>query len=43
MKLNESNGTNYALRKELLHKIMLFGIGISIIVSIEDVLVYKHL
>ena len=43
MKLDKSNGTNYALRKELLHKIMLFGIGISIIVSIEDVLVYRNL
>lgn len=43
MKSDKSNGTNYALRKELLHKIMLFGIGISIIVSIEDVLVYKNL
>ena len=43
MKFDKNNGTNYALRKELLHKIMLFGVGISIIVSIEDVLVYKNL
>ena len=41
MKFKNRNGTNYALRKELLHKIMIFGFVISIIVSIEDLLVYK--
>ena len=43
MKFEKSNGTNYALRKELLHKIMIFGVVISVIVSIEDLLVYKNL
>lgn len=42
MKSEKTNATNYALRKELLHKIMLLGLVISTLVLIEELLVYKN-